>query len=57
VKVADYLTSATPFTYITQTTSSLAKLGVQLDVNLTPTKPERRFRLHDEFVLRNSSRT
>lgn len=57
VKVADYLTSATPFTYIPQTTSSLAKLGVQLDVNLTPTKPERRFRLHDEFVLRNSSRT
>ena len=30
VKVADYLTAATPFTYITQTTSSLAKLGVQL---------------------------
>ena len=57
VKVADYLTSATPFTYYPQTTSSLAKLGVQLDVNLTPTKPERRFRLQDDFVLRNSTRT
>jgi hypothetical protein len=57
VKVSDYLTSATPFTYIPQSTASLAKLGVQLDVNLTPTKPERRFRLQDEFVLRNSTRT
>ena len=57
VKVADYLSAAKCLSpTIPQTTTSLAKLGVQFDVNLTPTKPERRFRLQDEFVLRNSTR-
>ena len=58
VKVADYLSAArTAFTYYAQSTTSLAKLGVNFDVNLTPTKPERRFRLQDDLVLRNSTRT
>ena len=58
VKVADYLSNATPFTYTAQTTSSLALLGVTFDVNLTPvTHPESRFRLQDNLVLRNSTRT
>ena len=57
VKVADYLSAGNAFTYYAQSTASLAKLGVQLDVNLTPTKPERRFRLQDDLVLRNSTRT
>ena len=57
VKVADYLSNATPFTYTAQTTSSLALLGVNFDVNLTPANPERRFRIQDDLVLRNSTRT
>lgn len=67
VKVADYLsapspatsymTSASPFTYYAQSVTSLAKLGVSFDINLTPTKPERRFRLQDDLVLRNSTRS
>jgi hypothetical protein len=58
IKVADYVSNANPFTYYPQSTSSLAKLGVQLDVNLTATtNPERRFRLQDDLVLRNSTRT
>jgi prepilin-type N-terminal cleavage/methylation domain-containing protein len=57
VKVADYLSAGSVFTYYPQSTSSLAKLGVQMDVNLTPSKPERRFRLQDDLVLRNSTRT
>jgi prepilin-type N-terminal cleavage/methylation domain-containing protein len=56
VKVADYLTSPSPFTYVAQNTTSLAKLSVSFDVNLTPTKAERRFRLQDDLVLRNSTR-
>jgi prepilin-type N-terminal cleavage/methylation domain-containing protein len=57
VKVADYLSAGNAFTYYAQSTAILARLGVQLDVNLTPTKPERRFRLQDDLVLRNSTRT
>ena len=56
VMVADYLSAGNVFTYYPQSTTSLAKLGVQFDVNLTPTKPERRFRLQDDLVLRNSTR-
>lgn len=58
VKVADYLSTASPFTYTAQSTASLATLGVQFDVNLTPTThPESRFRVKDDLVLRNSTRT
>ena len=56
VKVADYLTSPTPLPTSPRTTTSLAKLSVSFDVNLTPTKAERRFRLQDDLVLRNSTR-
>jgi hypothetical protein len=58
VKVADYLSSPTPFTYSAQSASSLATLNVIFDVNLTPTThPESRFRIQDNLVLRNSTRT
>ena len=57
VKVADYLSAGNIFTYYAQSTASLAKLGVSFDVNLTPSNPERRFRLQDDLVLRNSTRT
>jgi len=57
VKVADYLSAGNIFTYYPQSTASLAKLGVSFDVNLTPSSPERRFRIQDDLVLRNSTRT
>jgi len=58
VKVADYLSTPTPFTYNAQSTASLATLSVLFDVNLTPvTHPESRFRIQDDLVLRNSTRT
>ena len=57
VKVADYVSDGDAFTYMAQSPTILARLGVKLDVNLTPTKPERRFRLQDDLVLRNSTRT
>jgi prepilin-type N-terminal cleavage/methylation domain-containing protein len=57
VKVADYLSAGNVFTYYAQSTASLAKLGVNFDVNLTPSNPERSFRVEDDLVLRNSTRT
>lgn len=57
-KVADYLTTAAAFSYTAPTVGSkeLKTLGVALDVNLTPTKPERVYSLADSLVLRNSVR-
>lgn len=61
-KVADYLTTANAFTYTAPTGSTAAGTGqlafvtVTLDVNLTPSKPERVYSLDDNIVLRNSSR-
>ena len=57
VQVADYLTVGDAFTYYASSTTSLAKLGVTLAVNLTPGKAERVFNLKDEIVLRNSTRS
>jgi prepilin-type N-terminal cleavage/methylation domain-containing protein len=57
VKVADYLSAGSIFTYYPQSTASLAKLGVNFDVNLTPSNPGRAFRIQDDLVLRNSTRT
>jgi len=61
-KVADYLTTANAFTYTAPSgstaagTGQLAFLAITLDVNLTPTKPERVYALTDRIVLRNSTR-
>ena len=57
VKVADYLTVATPSPTTTPESTQSRQARRQLAVNLTPTKPERRFRLQDDVVLRNSTRT
>ena len=57
VMVADYLSAGNVFTYYAQSPTSLAKLGVSFDVNLTPSSPEHRFRVEDDLVLRNSTRT
>ncbi len=56
-KIADYLTTQNAFTYLSTTSGSLKKLSVVLAVNLTPSKPEKAYRLDDEIVLRNSTRT
>lgn len=55
-KVAEHLTKATIFTYYAQSTSSLAKLNVQLPVNATPSVSTRTYALADDIVLRNSTR-
>jgi prepilin-type N-terminal cleavage/methylation domain-containing protein len=64
---ADYLvTSATVstcggvlciFNYTAQSTSSLAKLHVDLPVNVRPAKTVERYELVDDIALRNSTRT
>jgi hypothetical protein len=61
-KVADYLTTANAFTYTAPTgsvaagTGELAAIAIALNVNLTPSKPERVYALQDRIVLRNSTR-
>jgi len=56
-KWAEDLTKGTLFSYAPQSTSSLAKLHVELPVNPTPASPERVYALDDDIVLRNSTRT
>jgi prepilin-type N-terminal cleavage/methylation domain-containing protein len=58
----DYMTTSsgvgsTPFLYTQQSTSSLAKLHVDLVVNIKPSLTRENFTLSDDIVLRNSSRT
>jgi type II secretory pathway pseudopilin PulG len=56
--VADYLTSSAIFTYTAQSTSALAKLHVDLPVNINPsTRPADSYDLQDDIVLRNSTRS
>jgi prepilin-type N-terminal cleavage/methylation domain-containing protein len=45
------------FTYTAQSTSSLAKLKVDLPVNVKPAKTVDRYELVDDMVLRNSTRS
>jgi Tfp pilus assembly protein PilV len=56
-RIADYLTVGPAFTYYASSPTTLAKLGVNLSVNLDPGKTERIFRLQDDIVLRNSTRS
>ena len=56
-KIADYLTVGDAFVYYAPSTTSLAKLGVTLSINLTPGNAERVFKLQDDIVLRNSTRS
>jgi prepilin-type N-terminal cleavage/methylation domain-containing protein len=57
VKWADYLRSASIFTYTVQSSSSLGSLAVALVVNTRTNLTVGTFRLSDTIVLRNSSRT
>ncbi len=56
VRVADHLTTASVFGYSPQSATSLAKLAVDFPISLTP-GAGRAYRLTDEIVLRNSTRT
>jgi type II secretory pathway pseudopilin PulG len=55
-KVADYLTSSTPFTYYVPASGTLGRLAVDLPVNVNPTDSSTQWRLQDDIVLRNTSR-
>lgn len=56
-RVADYLTASSVFNFTGQSTSSLAKLNVNLPVNVKPNEPRFTYTLTDDIVLRNSTRT
>ena len=57
VKVADFLTSDAVFTYYAPTTSSRGRLHVDLRVNRRPQDPAKDWRLVDDVVLRNTTRS
>jgi len=56
-KSVDYLTAGTVFTFTPQSASSLAILSVTLPVNAKPETGLPDYRLTDDIVLRNSTRT
>ena len=60
-KFGDWLTSGSIFTFTAQNTPAgmytLARLHVDLPVNLTPAKPNGAYRLVDDIALRNSPRS
>ena len=56
-KSVDYLTTGAVFAFTAQSTSSLAFLSVTLPVNTRPASSLPDYRLTDDIVLRNSSRT
>ena len=57
VKWADYLTTGAVFAYTPQSATSLAKLRVDLPINLKPQKSVDSYELVDEIALRNSLRS
>lgn len=56
-KWADHLATATIFSYTAQSPTTLAKLHVQLPVNVPSVGTKRSYVLDDDIVLRNSTRT
>ena len=57
LKWADYLTSGNIFTYSAQSSLSLAKLSVDLPINLRPTRTFETYELKGDVALRNSTRS
>jgi len=57
VKWADYLTSGNVFTYTAQSAQSLAKLSVDLPINLRPSRTFETYELKGDIALRNSTRS
>ena len=56
-KFVDYLTSGTIFTYTAQSTSSLAFLSISISINTKVASGRPDYRLTDDIVLRNSTRS
>lgn len=56
VRIADYVTAANVFTYDPPEVGKLAKVQVQLPINLIPTQPSKEWRLVADMVLRNTAR-
>jgi prepilin-type N-terminal cleavage/methylation domain-containing protein len=56
-KWADYLTQSSIFNYTAQSTVKLATLSVTLPVNVRPSQTSFLYKLDDDIVLRNSTRT
>jgi prepilin-type N-terminal cleavage/methylation domain-containing protein len=54
---ADHLTTANVFSYAAQSTTSLAKLTVDLPINVKPSKTQETYELKSDIALRNSSRS
>jgi type II secretory pathway pseudopilin PulG len=59
ISYADSIVTASGgiFTYVQQSTLSLAKVSVDMTVNLKPSMTMEDYRLKDDMVLRNSTRT
>jgi type II secretory pathway pseudopilin PulG len=57
MNVADYLTVGEIFTYQPSTTGQLRRLSVDIPVNTNPTDTSTLWRLQDDIVLRNTTRT
>jgi prepilin-type N-terminal cleavage/methylation domain-containing protein len=57
VKWADYLTTQPIFNYTVQSSQKLSSLGVSLVVDVRKDSAQGTFKLDDDIVLRNSSRT
>ena len=56
-RYADYVTRQTLFNFTPQSTTSLAKLHVEIPVDVKPTDGIRAYELADDIVLRNSTRS
>ena len=56
VRIADYLTSGSVFSYVAPSAAALGKLHVDLPVYVTPTNAVGRWRLQVDIVLRNTNR-
>jgi prepilin-type N-terminal cleavage/methylation domain-containing protein len=57
VNVADYLTAGTIFTYQSAVTGQLRRLSVDIPVNVNPSDTGTLWRLQDDIVLRNTTRS
>jgi prepilin-type N-terminal cleavage/methylation domain-containing protein len=55
--VAEHVTLRTPFDFVASSVSSLSKLSIRIEVNVRPTQTQSTYKLTDDIVLRNSTRT
>ena len=56
VTIGDYITNSSVFSYTAQSSTTLAKLNVDLRVNRNPIEGWKQWRLRTDIVLRNSLR-